>query len=263
MGKVKFPLVNVRRGIDGTWQPVYIEEEIVVPSSTPFVVYLDEVPDDGTLVAPPEISSLVLVPHYPPGDGQFWCNYRQGLLVFHPNQAGQVFVVKYFGKGSLIEVDEINYLHDHLNKRIWVGETPPSAGYLWYRKVADNERLFYFRSGIDRWISVDSFPCYFVRSGNTSSMYLPAIVITASNFGYYFPFPVCVVSIRGYRTNSGTASLRLYNDTTVVGEWDWNGWMLNISTPVVINTPPVLLKLYHSGSSQNPMVYLEVSEVGA
>lgn len=108
---VNFPLVDIRREVDGTWDLRHeTAEAIQVPNTPPYVVRLIEVPDDGTIEGTVQISGLTLTSSYPPSSGQFYVNFLTGDIVFHADQADDTYDVDYWQKGSLVEAADINYL---------------------------------------------------------------------------------------------------------------------------------------------------------
>lgn len=133
MGKIQFPLKNIRRDVTGTWKFVHYtgstSEQIEVPYEPDeygyYTASLIEIPDNGSVsgvTSPPIISGLTEVKVSPINASgaltltstQFWINYQTGTLLFHPDQAGKTFAVDYWGKGSLAEVEEVNNLHERL-----------------------------------------------------------------------------------------------------------------------------------------------------
>lgn len=138
MGKISFPLINVRKDAAGYWHLKHYTndtaEEIEIPSTSDsdgmYTVFLTEVPDAGSTTdlittTPPTISGLVEFRGQPidsktkrllMSPSQFYVNYQTGEILFHPYQAGNKFRVDYWGKGSLIEADDINYLHNRISK---------------------------------------------------------------------------------------------------------------------------------------------------
>ena len=128
MGKVYFPLVNLRKDTVNKWHLEHITSEIVSIPQTPnqfgfYAVSLAEIPSDGSIPdsLPPRIVGFTQYKGDPinPKTGrinfsqnQFYVNYTTGEMLFHPAQAGQNVSVDYFAKGSLIECEDINYLYD-------------------------------------------------------------------------------------------------------------------------------------------------------
>lgn len=133
MGKVSFPLINIRKDVVSRWHMKHIvDEEITVPEYANeygyYTAFLTEVPDTGTktnevTTTAPVISGLVEYRNSPIDEKtrrlnitpvQFFVNYQTGEILFHPNQAGNKFRVSYWGRGSLIEADDINELHGRI-----------------------------------------------------------------------------------------------------------------------------------------------------
>ena len=129
MGKVLFPLVNLRKDVTNEWHLKHITSESVTVPSSPnewgyYTVYLSEIPDNGTntniTTSAPKIVGLTEYRGEPINSktkrinfsqNQFFVNYQTGEILFHQAQAGQTFSVNYFAKGSLVEADDINNLH--------------------------------------------------------------------------------------------------------------------------------------------------------
>ena len=136
MGKVSFPLINVRKDVTTRWHMKHYTgptaETIQIPESADeygyFTAFLTEVPDSGTTTksvttTPPKISGFVELRGSPIDEKtlrlllnptQFYVNYQTGQLLFHPNQAGRTVEVDYWGKGSLVEADDVNFLHQQI-----------------------------------------------------------------------------------------------------------------------------------------------------
>lgn len=108
---VKFPIVDIRKDIYDNWNVVKITESITVPVSGDYITRLTEVPDDGTYGLEPVIIGLDRVNTYSPSDGQFAIKYANGNVIFNENQAGNTYSVTYYGKGSLVEAADLNYLY--------------------------------------------------------------------------------------------------------------------------------------------------------
>lgn len=110
---VKFPIIDIRKDITGTWNVLEITQTIVVPLTSPYIVRLWELPDNGTIESKPVISGMTLNDTtYTPGTGCFSVKYSTGDVIFNSGQAGNSYDITYYGKGSLIEADDINYLYD-------------------------------------------------------------------------------------------------------------------------------------------------------
>ena len=108
-----FPVIDIRRNNDGSWNVVNKSENITVPSSSPYIYQLEEIPDNGSIVSKPTISGLSISEVYPPGVGEFYVNYGNGVVVFNLNEAGQSFTINYYGKGTLVSAYHINWLYDN------------------------------------------------------------------------------------------------------------------------------------------------------
>ena len=107
-----FPKTNVRKSVDGKWELVNTNENISVPSSSPYIVKLNEIPDDGTEKERPKISGLLETSSYPPSSGRFYVNYKTGTIAFNAAQKGQNFTVNYWKRGSLIDAEDINEIYN-------------------------------------------------------------------------------------------------------------------------------------------------------
>ena len=131
MGKVQFPLVNIRRDAVNNWHLHHIENEFLeIPETADewgfYTVSLAEVPTNGTSgdgSSSPKITGFTEYKGNPINSRtgglnlsskQFYVNYSNGALIFHPSQAGKKLYVDYYAKGSLIEVEDINYLYYRL-----------------------------------------------------------------------------------------------------------------------------------------------------
>lgn len=135
MGKINFPLVNVRKDVTSRWHMIHYTEdtaeEITVPSYSNeygyYTTWLKEVPDSGSSTTlsttPPKISGLTEFRGTPVDPNtkrlnltaiQFYVNYQTGEILFHPSQAGLTYRVDYWGKGSLIEADDINNIEERV-----------------------------------------------------------------------------------------------------------------------------------------------------
>ena len=130
MGKVSFPLHNVRKDILNNWHLEHITEEIQVPEEADeygfFSISLIEIPESSA-ETPIKIDGLTEFRSSPYDSkskkyvlppNQFWVNYFTGQILFHRNQAGNSFTVDYYGKGSLVEADDVNDLDERVNTNI-------------------------------------------------------------------------------------------------------------------------------------------------
>ena len=183
---LKFPLQNLRQRIDGAWEQVLVVETITVPASADangdYIVHLEEVPDNGDVNYPlivfDSVGNLTPVP-YPPTIGDYYINYGTGRLALTSYHAGQSLSAEYYKKGSLIEAEDINYLHDRVSEdyqsNYVIQPTKPLSGETFVGKVWYNtvNGLQYTYDGIrDKWISTNRQTLVFGKSGNTKNQYL-------------------------------------------------------------------------------------------
>lgn len=128
LGKVQFPLVNLRKDTVNKWHLEHFTSEIITVPELPnqygfHAVSLNEIPSDGSIPdsLPPRINGFTQYKGDPinPKTGninfsqtQFYVNYTTGEILFHPSQAGKILSVDYFAKGSLVEAEDVNFLYD-------------------------------------------------------------------------------------------------------------------------------------------------------
>lgn len=126
MGKVAFPIHNVRKDILNNWHFAELTEEILVPSQADengfYTISLTEIPDSSSL-RPVLIPGLSEYRGNPYNDktkkitiatNQFYVNYSTGEILFHSAQAGALHTVSYWGKGSLVEAEDVNDLDERV-----------------------------------------------------------------------------------------------------------------------------------------------------
>ena len=127
MGKVSFPLHNVRKDVLNKWHLAELSEELTVPSQADsesgfYTVSLTEIPDSSS-DHPVSISGLTEYRGNPYdekqkkltiGANQFYVNYTTGTILFNSAQSGTTHTVTYWGKGSLVEADDVNDLDDRV-----------------------------------------------------------------------------------------------------------------------------------------------------
>lgn len=90
----------------------YINTEYkVIPSSSPYRIRLDELPDKDSGVT---ISGYTESQALPTTSGQFYVDWIMGYVWFHSADAGKVVQPIYFGKGSLVDAEDMNKVYDHL-----------------------------------------------------------------------------------------------------------------------------------------------------
>ena len=127
MGKVSFPLHNVRKDIINKWHLAQLTEAVTVPAQADpesgfYTVSLTEIPDSSSN-NPVTISGLTEYRGNPYDEktkkvviaaNQFYVNYGTGEILFNSAQAGAQHTVQYWGKGSLVEADDVNDLNDRV-----------------------------------------------------------------------------------------------------------------------------------------------------
>lgn len=133
MGKISFPLENVRKDVTNYWHMHHYTnddvERFVIPE-TPnkygyYTIFLKERPDNGSMI---NVTSRPIIDGYEEYIGvpidsdlnlklnekQFYVNYETGEILFHPEAAGDIISVDYWGKGSVVESEDINYLYQSI-----------------------------------------------------------------------------------------------------------------------------------------------------
>jgi len=212
-----FPLVNLRQTINKQWSLVEITESFTIPASK--VLKLREVPDDGTTNPKPVIAGLVETTSYPVSTGQFYVNYCTGYIEFHQNQVSDSIDITYWGKGSLVEADDINYLN---NKHV-VSDIAPTGyyGQQWYNT---NNGITYVYDIRNKWLSFDRQMFVFGRQGLTNNQYLNyyAGVLPSNSSGLRLIRDACITGMVGQIKDIGTCSfyIRKNNSTTSVVQFD-------------------------------------------
>ena len=206
---VKFPLVDIRKTYNGSWTQNHVtNESIVVPSSAPYVVRLEEVPDNGTINTPPTISGLTENTIYPPVANEFYVNYGTGDLVFNSAQAGSSLTVDYWQKGSVVEASDINYIYD---TACIISATAPLTPYLGQNWFNTNNGIKYTYDIRNKWLSIARFTITFGRVGATSNQYLNyfASRVASSISGLRMAKNATIVSLAGQFNvlNTGTFHL--------------------------------------------------------
>ena len=124
MGKVAFPLHNVRKDVLNNWHFKQLSEDITV-SETPdqygfYTASLVEIPAPSS-TSPVVIRGLSEYRKVPvdiktgeltlPADS-FYVNYNTGEILFHGSKAGNTYTAQYYGKGSLVEADDLNDVNE-------------------------------------------------------------------------------------------------------------------------------------------------------
>lgn len=108
-----FPVNNIRKNVDGSWNTVLKTESITVPMSPPYVVQLSEIPDNGEIQSPPSIVGFLISETYPPDPNEIYINYGNGQVAFDSSKAGNTYSIQYYAKGTLVDADHINYLYEN------------------------------------------------------------------------------------------------------------------------------------------------------
>ena len=139
----RFPLVNIRKSINGIWSQLYEpNESITVPgSASNYIVQLVEVPDNGSVNSKPIISGLTRSEIYPPSAGEFWVNYATGNIQFNVAEEGQTFSVAYWKRGSLVDSTDINLLYNRIiefNRNPTLTDSGFEVGTLWVNSVTND-----------------------------------------------------------------------------------------------------------------------------
>ncbi len=130
MGKVQFPLVNIRKDVTNKWHLHHIESEILAIPDSPdeygfYTVSFAEIPDNGSSqgASAPRIAGFTEYKGDPVNsktgrlnlsNGQFYVNYSTGQALFHPSMAGVNVSADYYSKGSLVEAEEVNWLYEKI-----------------------------------------------------------------------------------------------------------------------------------------------------
>lgn len=255
-----FPLENLRQTIDKQWNLIEITQDKTIPSSK--VVKLREVPDDGSNMTKPVISGLLETTVYPPNSGEFYVNYCNGYVEFHSDQVGDTLNITYWGKGSLVEADDINYLN---NKHI-ISDVEPT-GYYGQQWFNTNNGLTYNYDIRDKWLSLDRQMLSFGRQGNSKSMYLNFFggVLPSNSSGLRLMRDACITGFASQIKNTGTCSfyIRKNSSTTSVVQLDIISDTGNDSDILDINlNKGDWIQCYFDttfSGVQDPMIMLEIA----
>lgn len=254
-----FPLINLRQTIDKQWSQIEIVEIFTISSSR--VVKLKEVPDDGTVHPRPVIPGLTETTVYPPSSGQFFVNYCTGYIEFDNAQIGSVVSITYWGKGSLVEAADINYLN---NKHV-VSATAPTGyyGQQWYNTITGITYCYDVRN---KWLSIDRNMFSFGRAGLSNNQYLNFYggVLPSNNSGLRMVRDATIVSLSGQIRDIGTCTfhIRKNNLKTDVGYLDvLIDYGRGQSTDIDLNEGDILQCYFDSAFSniKDPMLLIEVA----
>ncbi len=268
---LKFPVNDIRKTIDDTWVQLLTTESISVPSGSPYVVELYEVPDDGTVNDRPSINGLLETNTYPPSAGEFYVNYDTGHIAFHDSSSNTSYDVDYWKKGTLVEAVEINYLYDRINtidSMYTVSSLPPSGnipGSQWFNTT--NSIVYSYDPIRSKWLSIDKVSHTLGKNGLTNKMYLSYYggVMRSNTSGIRIPRDGCITSLSGQFSNLGTGTFYIRKNSSTVPIAtldiinDYGGGDILINTD--IDGGDVIRCYFESPSTviQDPMVSLEIS----
>ena len=108
--EMKDPFASLEVNRRDTLQYINTEYKII-PGSSPYRIRLDELPDKDSGVT---ISGYTESQALPTQAGQFYVDWVMGYIWFHSADAGKVVQPIYFGKGSLVDAEDMNKVYDHL-----------------------------------------------------------------------------------------------------------------------------------------------------
>ena len=206
-----FPLVNLRQSIDKQWEQALVTENFTIPLTK--VLKLKEVPDDGTVNVKPVIPGLTETTTYPPLSGQFYVNYCTGYIEFHSDDVGSSISVSYWGKGSVVEADDINYIND---KHVTASVGP--SGYYGQQWYNTNNGITYNYDIRDKWLSLDRQMFAFGRRGKTNNQYLNyyAGTLPSITSGIRLIRDACITGMTGQVRDISTCSFYLRINNSVI-----------------------------------------------
>ena len=108
--EMKDPFASLEVNRRDTLQYVNTEYK-VIPSASPYRIRLDELPDKDSGVT---ISGYTESQALPTASGQFYVDWVMGYVWLHSSDTGKVVQPIYFGKGSLVDAEDMNKVYDHL-----------------------------------------------------------------------------------------------------------------------------------------------------
>jgi hypothetical protein len=252
-------LVNLRQSIDKQWEQIEITQSLVIPASR--VLKIREVPDDGSVNTKPVIPGLTETAVYPPLTGQFFVNYCTGYVEFNTAQIGDTVVITYWGKGSLVEADDINYLD---NKHI-INVTSPTGyyGQQWYNTTNGITYCYDIRN---KWLSIDRNMFSFGRAGLSNNQYLNFYVgsLPSNNSGLRMVRNATIISLSGQIREIGTCTfhIRKNNLNTDISYLDiLIDYGRGLSVDIDVNEGDILQCYFDSAFSniKDPMLLIEVA----
>lgn len=115
-------IYNFRRNPDKTQNLLHESgEEHTIPSSPPYIIRLEEVPDNGSIQSRPVISDFTelhssddLTFIEPDASNTFQVNYNTGDIIFNSANADDTVLIDYWKKGTLINADHLNIIADYI-----------------------------------------------------------------------------------------------------------------------------------------------------
>jgi hypothetical protein len=266
---IKFPLKNIRKSINGIWNQLYITETRVI-SGSDCIIELIEVPDDGSVNQKPIIDGFTETTTYPPASGEYYVNYQNGYISFNNNDYGNTVEIKYYGKGTLIEAQDINYIYDEVKRleQIYtISPTPPSSsniGYQWFDTI---NGINYVYDGLrNKWLSINRAEISFGKKGLTNNQYLYYYggVIPSNINSKRMIRNACITAISAQFSDIGAGTFYIRKNNSVdIGVFDilndyGNG---DESINIDINEGDVI-KCYFDSSFSNvkdPIITLEIA----
>lgn len=213
---LKFPLIDIRRNPDGSWNQNHESSELItVPTTGPYKIRLLEIPDDGSINTRPIIPGLSETLQYPPPPNTFYVDYRTGDIVFNVSQVGSSYNVNYWQCGSLVEAVEINYLYI---RSLEISDSPPLNpvyGKQWYNT---NNNITYMYDTRDKWVSLTTFQYCFGSERKTKDQYLNYFVgrLPSINSGLRLSRDAIIISVSAQfnSLHTGTFHIRKNNSQT-------------------------------------------------
>jgi hypothetical protein len=79
---------------------------------------------------------LSLAITYPPVTNTFYVKYSTGDVIFNDSQVGQTVTITYYGKGSLIKAEDLNFLYNELSSKA------PSGAIIFDPGTDDGQMLY-------------------------------------------------------------------------------------------------------------------------
>lgn len=136
--------INQRKDHLGNWEPVEDTESVTVSPSYPYIAELSEIPASGVDIPSTSPPTIVDYTETTNGDaiaeGEFFVNYRTGVLTFHSSAAGETLDVTYWKTGNVIDADHINDLSNrlvHMDRDPLITDIDYEIGTLWVSTTTD------------------------------------------------------------------------------------------------------------------------------